>query len=283
MDILLMGPPGAGKGTQGALLAEALGLPKFATGDLLRDAVKRGTPLGLKAKAVMEAGHLVSDDIILGVVREELAQAGGGQGRDLRRRGPDHSAGRRDGAAPGRAGRRMDARAVLRRHRRGDPGPARAAARTSRTAPTTTPRPSPTRLKAYREQTAPVLAWYEAAEAGPPDPGDRLGRGDREPGAPGASAGSMVTLKSPREIEIMARAGRIVAGTLAHMRRDPPARDDDRGSRRRGGAFIRSHDGRDAVVQGTLRLSQDALHLDRRGDRARHSVDPEACCARAAS
>ena len=74
MDILLMGPPGAGKGTQGALLAEALGLPKFATGDLLRDAVKRGTPLGLKAKAVMEAGHLVSDDIILGVVREELAK-----------------------------------------------------------------------------------------------------------------------------------------------------------------------------------------------------------------
>ena len=69
-----MGPPGAGKGTQGALLAEARGLPKFATGDLLRDAVKRGTPLGLKAKAVMEAGHLVSDDIILGVVREELAK-----------------------------------------------------------------------------------------------------------------------------------------------------------------------------------------------------------------
>src|SRR3954465_11704567 len=74
MDILLMGPPGAGKGTQGALLAEARGLPKFATGDLLRDAVKRGTPLGLKAKAVMEAGHLVSDDIILGLVRDELAK-----------------------------------------------------------------------------------------------------------------------------------------------------------------------------------------------------------------
>ena len=69
-----MGPPGAGKGTQGALLAEVLGLPKFATGDLLRDAVKRGTPVGLKAKAAMEAGHLVSDDIIMGVIREELAK-----------------------------------------------------------------------------------------------------------------------------------------------------------------------------------------------------------------
>src|ERR671928_836409 len=69
-----MGTPGAGKGTQGCILAESLGLPKFATGDLLRDAVKRGTPLGQRAKAVMEAGHLVSDDIILGIVREELAK-----------------------------------------------------------------------------------------------------------------------------------------------------------------------------------------------------------------
>ncbi len=69
-----MGPPGAGKGTQGAILSDALGLPKFATGDLLRDAVKRGTPLGLQAKAAMEAGHLVSDEIIMGVVREELAK-----------------------------------------------------------------------------------------------------------------------------------------------------------------------------------------------------------------
>src|SRR5204862_183158 len=60
--------------SKGALLAERLGLPKFATGDLLRDAVKRGTPLGLQAKAVMEAGHLVSDDIILGVIRDELAK-----------------------------------------------------------------------------------------------------------------------------------------------------------------------------------------------------------------
>ena len=74
MDILLMGPPGAGKGTQGAILGQTLGLPKFATGDLLRDAVKRGTPLGRQAKSVMEAGHLVGDDIILGVVREEVGK-----------------------------------------------------------------------------------------------------------------------------------------------------------------------------------------------------------------
>ena len=103
MDILLMGPPGAGKGTQGALLAEALGLPKFATGDLLRDAVKRGTPVGLKAKAAMEAGHLVSDEIIMGVIRDELAKPEAAQRRHLRRRGAHHSAGRGDGAPAGRA------------------------------------------------------------------------------------------------------------------------------------------------------------------------------------
>ncbi|HEU4801120.1 MAG TPA: nucleoside monophosphate kinase, partial [Gemmatimonadales bacterium] len=80
MDILLLGPPGAGKGTQGALLAEHMGLPRFATGDLLRDAVKNGTPLGLKARAVMEAGQLVSDEIILGVVRDELAKPAAARG-----------------------------------------------------------------------------------------------------------------------------------------------------------------------------------------------------------
>ena len=74
MDILLLGPPGAGKGTQGALIATRLGLPKFATGDLLRDAVKRGTPIGLKVKATMEAGALVNDDLIMGVVRDELGK-----------------------------------------------------------------------------------------------------------------------------------------------------------------------------------------------------------------
>jgi adenylate kinase len=80
LDILLLGPPGAGKGTQGALLAERLGTPKFATGDLLRDAVAQGTPLGRKARAVMESGALVSDDIILGVVREELAKPAAARG-----------------------------------------------------------------------------------------------------------------------------------------------------------------------------------------------------------
>jgi adenylate kinase len=73
MDLVLLGAPGAGKGTQGALLASKLGVPKIATGDMLRDAVRQGTELGLKAKQVMDAGQLVSDDIVLGLVRERLA------------------------------------------------------------------------------------------------------------------------------------------------------------------------------------------------------------------
>ncbi|HTE17804.1 MAG TPA: nucleoside monophosphate kinase, partial [Armatimonadota bacterium] len=60
MDLVLLGAPGAGKGTQGALLAETLGIPKIATGDMLRDAVRQGTELGLQARAIMDAGHLVS-------------------------------------------------------------------------------------------------------------------------------------------------------------------------------------------------------------------------------
>lgn len=78
MDLVLLGAPGAGKGTQGALLAEALGIPKIATGDMLRDAVRRGTELGLQARAVMDAGQLVSDDIVLGLVRERLGSDGAG-------------------------------------------------------------------------------------------------------------------------------------------------------------------------------------------------------------
>lgn len=160
MDILLMGPPGSGKGTQGALLAEVLGLPKFATGDLLRDAVKRGTPVGLKAKAAMEAGHLVSDEIIMGVIREELAKPEAANGvifdgvvRTIpqaegmerllseRNRSMDHvlSFEVTDEEILGR----LDKRRTI--ENRADDDPAAVTIR----------------LKAYRDQTAPVLAYYE--------------------------------------------------------------------------------------------------------------------------
>jgi len=74
MNLILLGAPGAGKGTQGALLEERLGMSRIATGDLLREAVRQGTPLGLKAKAFMDAGELVPDDVILGLVREAAAR-----------------------------------------------------------------------------------------------------------------------------------------------------------------------------------------------------------------
>jgi adenylate kinase len=161
LDILLLGPPGAGKGTQGALLAETLGLPKFATGDLLRDAVKRGTPLGRQARAVMEAGHLVGDDIILGVIREELSKPESANGvifdgvvrtipqaegmeRILKEKGRKMDAvlffDVTDEEILARLGRRRDLE-----HR-----------------PDDDPEAVTTRLRAYRDQTAPVLSWYQA-------------------------------------------------------------------------------------------------------------------------
>jgi adenylate kinase len=159
MNILLLGPPGAGKGTQGALLAERLGLPKFATGDLLRDAVKRGTPVGLKARAVMESGQLVSDDIIMGVVRDELAKPEAATGVIFD--GVVRTVPQAEGVSRllGERNRQMDCvlffdvpdQEILARieRRRGiegrvDDDPAAVAIR----------------LKAYREQTAPVLEWY---------------------------------------------------------------------------------------------------------------------------
>ena len=73
MIIVLLGPPGAGKGTQGERLAARLDVPKIATGDVLRAAVKAGTPLGLEAKAAMDRGDLVPDAVIMGIMREALA------------------------------------------------------------------------------------------------------------------------------------------------------------------------------------------------------------------
>lgn len=161
MDILLLGPPGAGKGTQGALLADRLGIPRFATGDLLRDAVARKTPLGLEARAIMESGQLVSDEIILGVIRDELAKPEAANGVIFD--GVVRTIPQAEGMAGILAehGRQMDhvlffdvtdAEILARlEHRRTTEGRA-----------DDDPAAVTTRLATYRRQTEPVLEWYRA-------------------------------------------------------------------------------------------------------------------------
>jgi adenylate kinase len=75
MRLILLGAPGAGKGTQATFICKRLGIPQISTGDMLRAAVKAGLPLGVAAKKVMDAGGLVSDDIIIGLVKERIAQS----------------------------------------------------------------------------------------------------------------------------------------------------------------------------------------------------------------
>lgn len=161
MNILLLGPPGAGKGTQGAILAKRLGLPKFATGDLIREAIAAETPLGRAAKAIYDSGALVGDDLILGIVREELARPAADRGAVLD--GVVRTIPQAEGIAAllAEQGKRMDRvlffdvsdEEILSRLER---------RRTIEGRTDDDPVAVQRRLQAYRTQTAPVLAWYEA-------------------------------------------------------------------------------------------------------------------------
>jgi adenylate kinase len=80
MKLILMGPPGAGKGTQARRIAESYGVPQLSTGDMLRAAVKAGTEVGQRAKAAMESGGLVTDDIVVGIIADRIGEADCGKG-----------------------------------------------------------------------------------------------------------------------------------------------------------------------------------------------------------
>ena len=74
MKLILLGAPGAGKGTQAAVISRELGIPAISTGNILRAAIQEGTPTGMKAKTYMDEGHLVPDEVIIGIIKERLAE-----------------------------------------------------------------------------------------------------------------------------------------------------------------------------------------------------------------
>lgn len=183
MNIVLLGPPGAGKGTQGERIARRLGIPKLATGDVLRAAVAAKTELGLCAKAAMERGDLVPDAVILGIMKEALAEPGKAKGVVLD--GVVRTVPQAEGLARvlGELGRQVDA--VLLFEVGEDELVRRLSARTTCEGCQTPytgrepgiacdkcggklvrrkddePEAIRARMKAYREQTEPVIAWYE--------------------------------------------------------------------------------------------------------------------------
>jgi adenylate kinase len=188
MIIVLLGPPGVGKGTQGALLAARLGVPQLATGDVLRAAVREGTPQGLAAKIYMDRGDLVPDDVILGIMKDALSKPAAAKGVVLD--GVVRTLPQAEGLARvlGELGRKLDA--VLVFNADDDELVRRLGGRTvceSCQTPYTGREPGSrcakcggklarrkddepeairNRLKIFQEQTAPVLQWYRTHQNG---------------------------------------------------------------------------------------------------------------------
>jgi adenylate kinase len=184
MNIVLLGPPGAGKGTQGERIAKQLGIPKLATGDVLRAAVSQGTPLGLAAKAAMDRGDLVPDSVILGIMKQALADPSAAKGVVLD--GVVRTVPQAEGLARvlGELGRRVDAvllfevgeEELVRRlsarttcescqtpYTGRDPGSAceKCGGKLVRRKDDE-PDAIRARMRAYRDQTEPVIHWYDA-------------------------------------------------------------------------------------------------------------------------
>ena len=165
MKLILLGPPGAGKGTQAARLTDKFKIPQLSTGDMLRAAVKAGTPVGLQAKAVMDAGGLVSDEIVCGIISDRIEEADASNGFILdgfprtvaQAQALDDMLAKKGMQLDAIVELKVDENALLARieKRAAETIAAGGAVRAD-----DNPEAFKVRLTAYREQTAPVSAYY---------------------------------------------------------------------------------------------------------------------------
>ena len=166
MRLILLGPPGAGKGTQAVRIVERFGIPQLSTGDMLRAAVAAGSPVGLQAKAIMDRGELVSDDVVVGIIADRLEEPDARQGFILD--GFPRTVAQAEAFDAMLAGRglkldrviefKVDENALVERIVK------RARETEARGEPVRkddNPQVFKTRLEAYRAQTAPLSAYYE--------------------------------------------------------------------------------------------------------------------------
>jgi adenylate kinase len=160
VNVILLGPPGCGKGTQGALLAKALGAPRVSTGDLLRAAVRDGTPLGKKAKSYMDQGLLVPDDVVLGLIEEVLNSPEAKRGIVMD--GFPRTTAQADAVGELLAKRSSQVDAVVSLEVPDAELVGRMQGRAAKEGRADdTPDAFRERLKVYREQTAPLIAYYQ--------------------------------------------------------------------------------------------------------------------------